>query len=776
MFRLTDAEPRRDISWPPKSPDEVLASSPSGRKRLERIRDARSGSPTPIKRRRVNSAAIGNPLADRSNGTRPSGEDDDDEETLQLQLQEIQARLRLKKLQKAKKKNAADDDSDEENIGPAAQEKGGQDRSRHLSHAARPAQTNVQVPHSPKRRELPQQSESPRRVQLGIDKGLKASDVSLKRARSAQDRSQGTVETRNAQRGGSRGCNTAKLQSFIERLANARGVDAKRQQRQERVQKSRSHGFGVGSETRLQEPEEDGSHHSRLPRHQSDPIDEGQRNATISVSNPSRFHSKTGDNAASEQRALREPSGTSENKKDNESFSDFWLSKRRIDHGTLARAFKGKELYPIPRLLKEVTAPEYDPPDVDDYVVLGIIASKSSPYDHVPTHKQHSNADPTDPSTASQTSKFMVLHLTDLKWELDMFLFGTAYEAFWKLTVGTVIAVLNPGVMPPKPHLRDTGKFSLKLGSSEDTVLEVGSAADLGFCKSVKKDGKECMAWIDRQKTEYCDFHVNLQVEKARAGRMEINSMSGLSLFTQRPGGRGAGRGRGGAGRGGRRARVGARERDDGLRPEGRYYDREAHEAAWVVPPELQRGLNARQLLDAEDYGPDGRLSAAERSRKRCAAQEKERSLAEQLGSQGQGLGGEYMRLKKRENRHKASADEEGSNDLFNPAPEEPPDAKALDLIGGRTKVRLSPSKNGKSGTHPGRASDAIGWSGALKRGLCSPSRATSPARKKSRLDADVTAPVVRKARFMLDVKGIRTPGQESVSKGADDDDELDII
>ena len=80
-------------------------------------------------------------------------------------------------------------------------------------------------------------------------------------------------------------------------------------------------------------------------------------------------------------------------------------------------------------------------------------------------------------------------------------------------------------IMPPKN--KDSGAFSLKLSSSEETVLEIGTASDLGFCKATKRDGKECLQWIDGRKTEFCEFHISLKVDKARKGRMEFNTMVG---------------------------------------------------------------------------------------------------------------------------------------------------------------------------------------------------------------------------------------------------------
>src|SRR2546429_853347 len=100
-----------DIEWPPKSPHDVLLSTPTGRKRLRRLEERLLPSPSPLK----------SSMSAPSFQTKGAGQslpkldldDDDDEETLELQLQEIQAKLRLKKLQKSKSK-AADSGSDAE--------------------------------------------------------------------------------------------------------------------------------------------------------------------------------------------------------------------------------------------------------------------------------------------------------------------------------------------------------------------------------------------------------------------------------------------------------------------------------------------------------------------------------------------------------------------------------------------------------------------------------------------------------------------------------------
>lgn len=660
-------EPRQDVNWPPQSARDALAASPNGRKRLEKYYQSR---------RPTSPFSPGQPSRGRTSS--PSA-DEEDEETLQLQLKAIEARLKLKKLRKDKAKSSVPVDA-------------------------------VEVPSSPKRRLVAQAApESPRRIQLGIDKGVKANDVSLKRARSLREpvnsRTQGQAASNRP---------VTKAKSFGERLAESRDTDKERATKQQRSQDSKSKGFGLPRQPML----------------------------------------------ASRDHAIAEtlPSKSKKDASDPCEYSKFSLSKRHLEPSILDEALSNKVIYSIPKLLKEVTSPDYDPPDLeDDYIVTGIIASKSTPRTHAPTHQTSTAGDP-DTTTRP---KFMVLHLTDLTWTLDLFLFGTGFSTFYKLTVGTAIAILNPGIMPPKPHMKDSGQFSLKLTSSEDTVLEIGMAQDLGFCKSIKKDGQQCGAWIDARKTEYCDFHVNMQVERTRSGRMEINTMAGFDLF-KRPGGGRGDRGGGARSRGGGRgngSRNGKRDVEaPSKRTNGHYYDRSAHSSAYSLPPEFQRaGGGAANMLDAEDYAHTGGATPAERRKKRLVAQAKERDLARKLGAQGRGLGKEYMQSKRVEGDEDAGKDS-GSKVVT----EEAKDAQALGLVG-RLDANLGPS-SGVVSRSRSQTSGGLGWSSAFKRGLLSPTRGSSP----------------KKARLKIDGKvGVRVPGRVSLPGPDMDaalDDELDIV
>jgi minichromosome maintenance protein 10 len=288
------------------------------------------------------------------------------------------------------------------------------------------------------------------------------------------------------------------------------------------------------------------------------------------------------------------------------------------------------------------------------------------------------------------------------------------------------------------------------LNSDADTILEIGSARDLGFCKSIKKDGKTCDGWVDKRHTEFCDFHVNQTLEKTRSSRMEINTMT-------------FGKGRDfGARKFNSQDVTGLLDRRRQVQQDKKTrYDTESHSQIFIG-----RKTTA-SLLDNPDHDPDAfhrGSTKEERITRRLLADEKERELAKKLGVLGDGLGADYLRRKN-------TAPQLEPTDSACQAEEPKPDAAALGLLSGKAKdVQLSPIKRKRTNTSSSSA--AIGWGEDLTKEL---------GRRKNGVPLQ---PVRKKTRFVTE-KGIREAGRESfggeVAKTAaallnDDDDDLDIV
>jgi minichromosome maintenance protein 10 len=781
--------------WPPRSPHEVLLSTPGGRDRLRRLAERASPSPSPIKRSR-STPSVQNRVKERPNIDMDLGSlDEDDEETLQLQLEEIQARIKLKKLQKkAKHTSVLGNDIHRADSAPLSRANSAA-ASRSQSRIAglreerlerSRSQANVHVPVSPVRRVKPAEApRSPGRVLLGIDKGLKGIDVSLKRAPSLRRTQElDTHDSRRTgpflQRSGSRASGNVGLsqssatddrpKTFSGRMAAVRAQETGRQERELRIKKNRSMAFDI-DHAQLQSFKEAAVHTPEMPR----PTPEFSREEVLNSYKPSGglARSKTAPNLRS---AMRDTSNTTDASTDTlrsdlialvdnpvkrrpsaksnappaevpeleasqfEPFSSIHLSKRIIPHKELTRILTGKKTFTVPDLLRTVKGPDFSGPDIEeDVVVFGIIAQKSEPKSHQPNSKN------------DKRGKYMIMTLTDLKWELDLFLFDSGFEKFWKLTQGTIIAMLNPGFMPPPRGKADTGNFSLTLNSNADSILEIGSARDLGFCKSVKKDGKTCDSWVDKRHTEFCDYHVNQSLKKTHAGRIEVSTMT-FGKGTYRGGGYGSKNSQDVTENFDRRRKI---EEEKKTR-----YDKESHSQIYIGQK------STMNLLDDVDFDPDAfhrGSTKEERMTRRLLAQEKERELQKKLAMLGGGLGADYMR------RQDLSQLDLGDTDASAKVPT--PDAATLGLLGGKAKdVTLSPIKRKRANT--ASSSAAVGWGGNLTKEL---------GRMKN---GESLQPVKKKTRFVTE-KGIREAGRESlggeVAKAVadgldDDDDDLDIV
>lgn len=283
-------------------------------------------------------------------------------------------------------------------------------------------------------------------------------------------------------------------------------------------------------------------------------------------------------------------------------------------------------------------------------------------------------------------------------------------------------------------------------------------------CHAKRKDGKDCGSWIDGRKTEFCEFHVQLQVEKSKKGRMEINTMAGF--------GNGPGAGKHGM-FGGRKGGF----KGDELKREGRYHDRGLHETVYIASGP---GGAARMLDNDEDQGFERGASREERFRKQLAAKEKERELAKRLGTMGDGsTGGDYMKIRSGEAG-------ELSSQASSIAASSKPGASDFSSLLDRTAadVSLAPVKRKRIASGKSTASsEPVGWGFRYGR-IPSPKKEVAPSFSSALRSTREVSPAKKKARLLLPEKGIREPGRESIggldvgliAAMDDDDDDLEVI
>lgn len=831
-----------EISWPPKSPRDALLSSPGGRKKLQEMQNRRQNQTlgSPLKRATTtpNLRSKANQLL--SDGIDGEDDEDEDEETLKLKLAAIEARLRLKQLQKNRAPARGGDDESNHSR-PSSSRSHDHASSFPRSPNERIQAEEVQVPLSPTRRPAAPVAEpaSPRRFLLGIDKGLKGYDVSLKRPPSSRPGVSSTA-SRPVHRG-SRSSDSfigqahsfpgddgmRRIKTFSERMAESRSMEKSRRERAEKLHMNRSSTFefdkaemesfkaaaaeaktdprprspvrerntetfsredvlrsyhlNSSSGSKRSHTSPSGRHHNLDVSQDTKPHFHHRRNhksePELSSSKPKTARSSFSNEAHSEKENSPEKAPDSSKF---EGYSSLHLSSRILPHSFLARTLGDKKILKIPDLLKVVKAPDFElPPDVDgDYVVFGIVASKSAPKDvQQPKNCSTKEVDPYDDGL-NNTNKYMAITLTDLKWTIDLFLFDTAFPRYYKLSEGVLIAILNPIIMPPPKHKLDTNRFSLAISSSDDKILEVGFARDIGFCKAVRKDGKVCQSWVDARKTEFCDFHVDVQVRRTQSKRMGVNN--GTAMFG--PGGRSGPR----TGFfGGTSKRLGPNV----LKPDGAQYDRGTQSLYYVAPAPSRSsqyhganlaprraisGQSAASLIDADNDNPfvpagtlgRGMENKEERLRRRLAEQQRERDIAQKLvSSRGGGVGAEYLRTRVGEKTASSS-----SSSSF------PPYSSSSSL---QTTAAAHEAK-------PYSASNSLGLNTLRK----AASVKLGPLKRVH--DGDRPSNVIKKTRFIT-ANGIREAGRDSlgasdpaIKRGIramhnnnvddDDDDELDII
>lgn len=141
----------------------------------------------------------------------------------------------------------------------------------------------------------------------------------------------------------------------------------------------------------------------------------------------------------------------------------------------------------------------------NDWIIGGVIVRKS-------TSKK-----------SQKGSQFLIWTLSDLKDDLktvSLFLFRKAYNDLWKTSEGTVVAVLNPNVLDKSQNSSDQACLSV---DNSDRVMILGQSKDLGICKSKKKDGQPCTAFVNINQCEHCIYHVKQEYQKF-SRRQELQS------------------------------------------------------------------------------------------------------------------------------------------------------------------------------------------------------------------------------------------------------------
>lgn len=177
------------------------------------------------------------------------------------------------------------------------------------------------------------------------------------------------------------------------------------------------------------------------------------------------------------------------------------ITKPLVSSACLCDRMQGREVINMMRVKKHVENEDLS----QDWVIGGVIVRKS------------------DSKKSQKGSQFLIWTLSDLKDDLktvSMFLFRKAYSDLWKTPEGTVVAVLNPNVLDRSQNSADQACLSI---DNPQRIMILGHSKDLGICKSKKKNGEPCTAFVNASKCEHCIYHVKQEYQQF-SKRQELQS------------------------------------------------------------------------------------------------------------------------------------------------------------------------------------------------------------------------------------------------------------
>lgn len=177
------------------------------------------------------------------------------------------------------------------------------------------------------------------------------------------------------------------------------------------------------------------------------------------------------------------------------------ITKPLISSTALVERMQGREPVNMLRVKKYVELKT----NQQDWVIGGVIVRKSLA------------------KKSQKGNQFLIWTLSDLKDDfktVSMFLFRKAYNDLWKTPEGTVVAVLNPNILDRSENSKDQACLSVE---TNDRVMILGQSKDLGVCKSKKKNGEPCTAFININQGEHCIYHVKQEYQKF-SRRQELQS------------------------------------------------------------------------------------------------------------------------------------------------------------------------------------------------------------------------------------------------------------
>ncbi|XP_031562040.1 protein MCM10 homolog [Actinia tenebrosa] len=213
---------------------------------------------------------------------------------------------------------------------------------------------------------------------------------------------------------------------------------------------------------------------------------------------------KREETSAKEEASKKVP-GNKEKDVQMDAFSGLYIINPLISSTSMSNRMEGRKMILISNISRLLKGKDAD----YDWVTIGVLAKK------LPA------------KTSSNGKTYGIWKLSDLgattaNDTVALFLFGEVYKKHWKTTEGSVIALLNPSILPAKE--KQSQELALTLDNPKKLMM-MGISRDFGHCLALtKKDGKSCTNIVNKQYGEFCEYHITSAYKKVQSRRIELQS------------------------------------------------------------------------------------------------------------------------------------------------------------------------------------------------------------------------------------------------------------
>lgn len=177
-------------------------------------------------------------------------------------------------------------------------------------------------------------------------------------------------------------------------------------------------------------------------------------------------------------------------------YSHKYIGKRYIPFEDLKQCIKDTQTFTVTHFVSRYTQNSFKS-TYPNFILCGVITRK------YPV------------AFSKDGKKYLKLYIGDFHFEVLLIIANDAFEKYWKLNVGSIVAILNPEIMPPTSTIKT---HFLRVAYDTNSIISYASFRDFGYC------AKNCKTAVDLKKGRYCPYHANKRSDETASKRNEMGT------------------------------------------------------------------------------------------------------------------------------------------------------------------------------------------------------------------------------------------------------------